>query len=239
MHPFHDYLTQQLAEKLSKRRVVIWYVPRAEFRPFLRELRGGDSLGCMLESTKIGDIDAHVCVYQGSLFEVKFTAEPVVSAEAPDPLLIYIATDKPDCLLSPLAELEWAGETYEPQLKRLARNVLRHQYSDGQIDELLAADSVAYADIVRLLTADSGSQKSMLNVIFEKANNNAALLADWLATPGLPRHHDRRKGGTRRVEQADQLAVGTGIGRQRRLGRCPFESAALRAGGRVPRRLRR
>jgi hypothetical protein len=41
MHPLHDYLAKQLADKLTKRRVVIWYDPRREFAPFIAEVRGG------------------------------------------------------------------------------------------------------------------------------------------------------------------------------------------------------
>ena len=46
-------------------------------------------------------------------------------------------------------ELEKAGECYEPQLKRLARNVLRQRYTDGVIDEMLAPERVTYEDLVR------------------------------------------------------------------------------------------
>ena len=82
-------------------------------------------------------------------------------------------------------ELEKAGECYEPQLKRLARNVLRHQYSDGQIDEMLAAEAVAYEDVVGLLKEDDDRQKSMLKVIFADARDNAAIVADWIAAPAV------------------------------------------------------
>ena len=63
--------------------------------------------------------------------------------------------------------------------------MLRHQYSDGQIDELLAANKLTYADVVGLLAEDEGQRKSLLKVIFTEARDNAALLADWLASPGV------------------------------------------------------
>lgn len=40
MHPLHDYVSRQLADKLKARRVVVWYDPRREFEPFIAELRG-------------------------------------------------------------------------------------------------------------------------------------------------------------------------------------------------------
>ena len=41
MHPLHDYVVKQLADKLKERRVVVWYDERGEFRPFVDEVRGG------------------------------------------------------------------------------------------------------------------------------------------------------------------------------------------------------
>lgn len=183
MHAFHEYLTEQLIEKLRKRRVVVWYDPRGEFRPFIRELCGGsDPMACMLQPVQVGELQAHLCVGFGSFFEVKFAVEPLVAADVPEPLLLYIPAEKPDRTESPLMELEKAGECYEPQLKRLARNVLRHQYSDGQIDEMLAGERT-YEDVVSLLKEDNGRQRSMLKVIFDRAPDNAPILADWLADP--------------------------------------------------------
>jgi hypothetical protein len=41
MHPLHDYVAKQLADKIKSRRVVVWYDERSEFAPFVSELRGG------------------------------------------------------------------------------------------------------------------------------------------------------------------------------------------------------
>ena len=41
MHPLHDYIAQQLAEKLRRRKVVVWYDQRNELTAFVDELRGG------------------------------------------------------------------------------------------------------------------------------------------------------------------------------------------------------
>ena len=41
MHPLHDYVVKQLAEKLKSRKVVVWYDVRREFAPFIAEVRGG------------------------------------------------------------------------------------------------------------------------------------------------------------------------------------------------------
>ncbi len=41
MHPLHDYVAKQLAERLKARRVVVWYDVRREFAAFVDEIRGG------------------------------------------------------------------------------------------------------------------------------------------------------------------------------------------------------
>ncbi len=64
MHTFHQYVLDQKAEKLKKHRVVVWYDPRAEFRPWIHELCGSEPLGCL---------HGHVCVFHGSFFEVRLT----------------------------------------------------------------------------------------------------------------------------------------------------------------------
>lgn len=174
-----------MAEKRKKRRIVVWYDPRAEFRPWLGELCGTWPEQCCLQESDFGILRGHICVVQGSFFEGRFAVEAAVATEAPGPLLVYVPAARPEPTESPPAELEKAGETYEPQLKRLARNVLRHQYSDGQIDEWLAGDTLSYADVCGLLAEDEGRQKSLLQVIYSGARDNAALLADWLAMPEL------------------------------------------------------
>jgi hypothetical protein len=35
MHPLHDYVAKQLADKIKSRRVVVWYDERSEFVPFV------------------------------------------------------------------------------------------------------------------------------------------------------------------------------------------------------------
>lgn len=184
MNALHEYISKQVIDHLTKRRVVVWYDSREEFRPYIRDLRGGvDVEDCKLEQVQIGEVSFNLCEFTGSFFEVKFAVEPVVSADNPEPLLVYVPGVERDRVESLLMELEKAGHCHEPQLKRQARNVLRQQYSDGQIDEMLASDSVTYEDIVELLKAENG-RKSMLKVIFEGARDNADLIADWIADPG-------------------------------------------------------
>lgn len=181
MHPLHEYISRQLAEKLRARRVVVWYDPRREFEPFIAELRGAAAGKDVPVETPIGQGTARLVEYAGSFFELRANVEPAVSTDQPEPMVIYIAGCERDGRGSVLMELEKAGECYEPQLKRLARNVLRQRYTDGVIDEMLAPERVTYEDLARA-ASETGSTEppSILKAIFHDVSGSDALLSTWL-----------------------------------------------------------
>ena len=140
MHPLHDYVAKQLAEKLKAKKLVVWYDARREFVPFVGEVRGGARTGSGAVPVTVGGIVTRLAEYDGSMFELRAVVEPYVSGDVPESVVIYLPGCERDHHGSVLMELEKAGECYEPQLKRLARNVLRQRYTDGVIDEMLAPE---------------------------------------------------------------------------------------------------
>ncbi len=182
MNPLHDYLCMQLDEKLAERRIVVFYDPRSEFTPlFDRELQnvgaGPDGLYCVF----VRDRQTLVARYDGSFFAVRAAVESTVAEDTPDPILIYVSGAKRDPNESVLMELEKGGATYEPQLKKHARTLLRQFYTDGAIDDMLAPESLTYDDVVSYLEqARDGEQGSILRTIFGGAASEA-LLTLWLA----------------------------------------------------------
>ena len=186
MNPLHDYIAKQLAEKLKSKKVVVVYDPRCQFAPFVAELEAESGAVSTSSINQVGfpGVSAGLVRYQGSFFAIRAQVEPLVSVDQPDPLLIYVAGIERDRNGSVLMELELAGTCYEPQLKRLARNVLRERYTDGVIDEMLAPEKLGYADIVALLDQGSGGEAaSLLRVIFEPARETHDVIAAWLASP--------------------------------------------------------
>jgi len=80
MHQFHEYLSKQIAEKLAKRRVVVWYDSRREFVGFVGELRGGRQIdACALERVAVEGGKPYLCCYMGSQFELKHVVDPVMA----------------------------------------------------------------------------------------------------------------------------------------------------------------
>lgn len=186
MHPLHEYLAKQVAEKIRGRKVVVWYDPRREFAPFIGEARGQLRIGCDAVAVTIADIALHLAEYDGSMFELRAAVEPYVCGDTPQSVLLYLPGCERDRRGSVLMELEKAGECYEPQLKRLARNVLRQRYTDGVIDEMLASERITYDDLARA-SSDTASTEppSILKSIFHGTSGNDALIATWLASDAL------------------------------------------------------
>jgi PAS domain-containing protein len=180
------YLCQQLGEQLLKRRVVVFYDPRREFEPFFDELEhagpGFGGLPRVFLDTE-HDTTPHLARFDGSFFGLRAAVEPVAELDRPEFLIVYLPGVTRDRRGSVLMELEKGGTCYEPQLKRLARNVLREFYTDGAIDELLASDKVTYRDIAGFLEQSTGGgEASMLRTLFGGASSEV-LLARWLADP--------------------------------------------------------
>ena len=180
---FPAYLHEQLEDKLQERRVVVWYDPNREFSLFIEGLPSeADEMG--LKWVGVGEVRSRLAVFGGSYFALRILVEPMVSSNRPPPLLIYLPGEKRDPRGSVLMELEKAGMTWEPQMKRLARNVMREMFSDGVIDEMLAPEALTFGDIVGLLQQSGGERGSLLNVIFGTQDNVAAV-AQWVGEPSF------------------------------------------------------
>jgi hypothetical protein len=182
MTPLHDYIAQQLAERLKTKKIVVWYDVRREFAPFIAEVRGGARTNNEAMPVTIAGLAVHLAEYYGSMFELRAVAEPFVCGDVPECVVLYLPGCERDRRGSVLMELEKAGECYEPQLKRLARNVLRQRYTDGVIDDMLAPERVSYEDLARASSNTSSAEPpSILKSIFHDTTGNDGLLGAWLA----------------------------------------------------------
>jgi hypothetical protein len=184
MHPLHDYVVKQLADKLKDRRVVVWYDERGEFQSFVEEVRGGPRAASKPVVVSVAGIKASLAEYAGSLFELRAAVETQVSGDQPDALVVYIPGLAHDAQGSVLMELEKAGRTWKPELKQLARYVLLQKYTLGVVDEMLPFDrKVSYVDLARASEGNAGTEPpSILKSIFHDASGHDGLLASWLAS---------------------------------------------------------
>src|SRR4051794_27926333 len=112
MHPLHDYIARQLAEKLKARKLVVWYDACGEFIPFVNEVRGATRTGNGAVPVTVDGIVTGLMEYDGSMFELRAVAEPHVSGDVPESVVIYLPGCERDRHASVLMELEKAGECY-------------------------------------------------------------------------------------------------------------------------------
>jgi hypothetical protein len=148
---------------------------------FEEEIREVDTDHDGLRRVAIGERLTFVAHYQGSFFALRAAVDPITDQDYPESLIVYLPGVTRDRHGSVLMELEKGGTCYEPQLKQLARNVLRKQFTDGQIDEVLRPANVTYDDIVSFLQqGEEGASASVLRSLFEGAQSEA-LLTRWLA----------------------------------------------------------
>ena len=130
---------------------------RGEFAPFVGELRGGPRIGSAPVPISVGSEAVQLLEFAGSMFELRFAAEPFVSGDRPAAVVLYL----PGCAResgSVLMELEKAGTRWEPQLTHLARESAAGTHTVGVVDDLCSPDrDLGYADLTRL-AAEQGQQ---------------------------------------------------------------------------------
>jgi hypothetical protein len=210
MNPLHTYLCQQLDGLLSKHRIVVFYDPRSEFLAFFNdELEVVGLSGCGLPRVSIQERLTYLARFEGSLLALRDAVEPIAGLAKPEPLLLYLPGVERDRQMSVLMELDKAGITYEPQLRRLARHVLLKQFTDGQIDAMLRPQ-ISYTDIVALLQqSQDGAPTSVLRSLFG-GTQSETLLSRWLADTSLDASIEA-KGATPELLQLIESRLGLAL----------------------------
>lgn len=183
MHPLHHYIAGQLAEKVKARGIVVWYDPKAEFAPFIEELRGAPRTASAPVAVTLGSRKVLLAEFRGSMLELRAAIEPYVCSDRPDEAVLYLPRCEHDRPTSLLMELEKGGTIWKPQLNHLARITLLRKYTQGVVDELLPAGrALDYGDLARAAAGtESAEPPSVLRSLFRESRDGDALLAEWLA----------------------------------------------------------
>jgi len=183
MNPLHQYLVGLLDDQVQKRTIVVFYDPRREFEEFVGELPAAGEAPEGLTRVSLGQRQVYLARHEGSLFAVRAAAEAVTSGARPEPTVLYLPGVSWSEFGSPLLELERAGTSWKPSLKGLARHALLTRFSEGEVDQTLAAEGLRYRDLARLLEqAEAGGRASVLKTLFPGLSSEN-LLAQWLADP--------------------------------------------------------
>ena len=184
-HPLHNYLAGQLDKALRKDRVVVFYDARSEFKSFMDELEVVGTGIADLPRTCIADTLTHLARFEGSFFALKASIEPLVSADKPEALLVYLPGQTRDRAGSVLMEIERAGQVYGDSpshgLKSVARRLLRKEYTDGDIDEMLRPETLSYDDVVRFLGQGGSGNGSLVKLVLT-GSTSENLITDWIVS---------------------------------------------------------
>jgi hypothetical protein len=187
MNTFHDHLSRQLADKLLRRRIVVWYDEHEEFVDFIEELSAGAVTENAMHPVRVGEVDATLARLRDAVISLRLDLESRVAKDWPDPLLVYLPGEARPPKFSMLMEMEKAGEcigtTSAWRLKGQARTCLAKHYTDGKIDELLKTEALSYADVQAMLKHGDGVHGvSPLKLLYPDMKF-ADLLAAWIVDP--------------------------------------------------------
>lgn len=187
MHPLHDYIANQIGDRIKDRRVVVMYDKREELRPFFAEIADGQSVNGGFAEVSFGRRKANLYVFDGSLLKTRFAVEDLTSGDQPHDVVVYVPGLDRDAKGSLLMELEKAGTFYQqPALKQFARLVLRKRFTDVAIDEMLKSDMLSYADLAGMAQDEGGAGQgaSLLKSVFG-SSDTVAIFTDWLGGPSF------------------------------------------------------
>ncbi len=204
MSTFHEEIAGRVGRHLKDRGLLVFYDPRREFEAFVDALTsGGDE-----DVIEIAGTPAWLLRYRGSYVALRHEVDRRLAAGEPRRGLVYVPGEERDRKRSALMEFDLAGHTYEPQLRKLARDILRERFSDGQIDGFLEPAGVGYTEIASYY--DQGSEDtSIVRLLYGNVGSDA-ILAQWILDAGRD-DELREKGAAPELRALVQSRVGLAL----------------------------
>jgi hypothetical protein len=180
---------QELARQLSLRRVVLLFDPAEQLRSLLDALATSRPSDGTPGALNLGELQAQWVVVGTSLFALRHHLEPLVCADLPDPLLVYLPQRQEADGRATLLELIRAGTVFEAQLVNRARVYLREVMEPEKVEQLLKRPDLTYRDIATALEQSGEGGFSQLKALFRQQlggmgspPENAELARLWLAS---------------------------------------------------------
>lgn len=210
MHPLHDYIAHQVAERLKSRRIVVMYDPRRELVAFFNEACAGIDGENLLREGAFEGRSAKVFSFQGSFLQVRAAVEPLTSGDGVGDVIAYLPGVKRDEKSYLLLELEKAGTPYTPAaLQQMARLVLKKRFTDVALDEMLNA-GLNYQDLARMCAGTGAADSaSLLKGVFGDSDTRI-IIASWIAEESRDADIEK-KGATSELRKALQARIGLEI----------------------------
>jgi hypothetical protein len=180
---------QELARQLSLHRVVLLFDPAEQLRSLLDVLATSQPSDETPGGLNLGELQAQWVAGGTSLFALRHQLEPLVCADLPDPLLVYLPQRQETDCRATLLELIRAGTVFEAQLVNRARVYLREVMEPDKVEQLLKRPDLTYRDIAIALEQSGDGGFSQLKALFRQQlggmgspPENAELARLWLAS---------------------------------------------------------
>lgn len=150
-------LTEELAQKVERHRIVVWADPHGEYRDVAGDVAPD---GVAFEP------------FDGSWYKLRRRVEPVLGRSAPR-LVVYVDAEEP--LDDPLAEVRAAGTVFSRRLNTLLRAALKDDLAAAKIDEIAeASDTLSAAEA--LVEGGAASGPARLVQAFRTSDTTELLL---------------------------------------------------------------
>ncbi|MCP9793564.1 PglZ domain-containing protein [Vulcanococcus limneticus Candia 3F8] len=180
---------QELSRQLSLHRVVLLFDPVEQLRSLLDALATSQPTPDAPGGLNLGELQAQWLIAGSSLFALRHQLEPLVCADQPDPLLVYLPQRQEADGRATLLELIRAGTVFEAQLVKRARVYLREVMEPDKVEQLLKRPDLTYRDIAIALEQSGEGGFSQLKALFRQQlggmgspPENAELARLWLAS---------------------------------------------------------
>jgi hypothetical protein len=180
---------QELSRQLSLHRVVLLFDPAEQLRSLLDALATSQPSDGVPGGLNLDELQAQWVVAGSSLFALRHQLEPLICADLPDPLLIYLPQREEADGRAALLELIRAGTVFEAQLVNRARVYLREVMEPEKVEQLLKRPDLTYRDIAIALEQSGEGGFSQLKALFRQQlggmgspPENAELARLWLAS---------------------------------------------------------
>ena len=184
----HRRFCQELSRQLSLHRVVLLFDPAEQLRSLLDALATSQPSDGVPGALNLGELQAQWVVAGSSLFALRHQLQPLVCADLPDPLLVYLPQRQEADGRATLLELIRAGTVFEAQLVNRARVYLREVMEPDKVEQLLKRPDLTYRDIATALEQSGEGGFSQLKALFPQQlgsmgspPENAELARLWLA----------------------------------------------------------
>ena len=180
---------QELSRQLSLHRLVLLFDPAEQLLSLLDALATSQPSNEAPGGLNLGELQAQWVIAGASLFALRHQLEPLVCADLPDPLLVYLPQRQEADGRATLLELIRAGTVFEVQLVNRARIYLREVMEPDKVEQLLKRIDLTYRDIAIALEQSGEGGFSQLKALFRQQlggmgspPENAELARLWLAS---------------------------------------------------------